>query len=87
VLFALAGLRRRQITIADLLKMRSGLYNYTDGENSRTQSSPTAFPCPPFSYCLANNPGSYPERSQQPGEVSLSYALPEGFERVGLRLQ
>jgi CubicO group peptidase (beta-lactamase class C family) len=49
VLFALAGLRRRQITIADLLKMRSGLYNYTDGENSRTQSSPTAFPCPPFS--------------------------------------
>jgi len=42
---------------------------------------------PSFSYCLANNQRSYPEKSLQPGKVSLFYALVAGFIRGTLRVQ
>ena len=42
---------------------------------------------PFFSYCLASNQRSYPEKSLQPGKVSLFCALVEGFIRGTLRVQ
>jgi hypothetical protein len=44
---------------------------------SRSESSLTTLSLLFFSYCLAANHGSYPEKSPQPGKMSLFCALPD----------
>ena len=48
-------------------------------ETQRTSTASVVF--------LINNQRLYPEKSLQPGKMSLFYALVEGFIRVGLGVQ
>jgi hypothetical protein len=51
---------------------------------SRSESSLITLPRPSFSYCLANNQGSYPEKRLQLGQCRFSTHWWRGLSELGM---